>query len=77
MGQVFANVVNTLDPEVIILGGGLSNIPIWYEKVPDIMKRSFFGPPREVPILKAQMGDSSGVLGAAYLALRELGEMKF
>jgi len=77
MGQVFANVVNTLDPEVIVLGGGVSNIPIWYEKVPSLMKKSFFGPPRNVPILKAKMGDSSGVLGAAYLALRELGEMNF
>ena len=77
MGQVFANVVNTLDLEAIILGGGVSNIPIWYEKVPSIMRQSFFGPPREVPILKAKMGDSAGVLGAAYLALREIGEMSF
>lgn len=42
------------------------------------MTRSFFGPPRgEVPVLKARMGDSAGVLGAAYLALREIGEMNF
>ena len=78
MAQVFANVVNTFDLEAIILGGGVSNIPIWYEKVPSIMKKSFFGPPREeVPVLKARMGDSAGVLGAAYLALRELGVMEF
>jgi predicted NBD/HSP70 family sugar kinase len=78
MAQVFANVVNAFDLEAIILGGGVSNMPIWYEKVPPIMTRSFFGPPRgEIPVLKAKMGDSAGVLGAAYLALRELGEMSF
>ena len=78
MAQVFANVVNAFDLEAIILGGGVSNIPIWYEKVPLIMTRSFFGPPRgEIPVLKARMGDSAGVLGAAYLALRELGVMRF
>ncbi len=78
MAQVFANVVNAFDLEAIILGGGVSNIPLWYEKVPPIMSRSFFGPPRgEIPVLKARMGDSAGVLGAAYLALREIGEMIF
>lgn len=78
MAQVFANVVNTLDLEAIIMGGGVSNIPIWYEKVPSIMRKSFFGPPREnVPILKAKMGDSAGVIGAGYLALRKLGLMEF
>jgi len=78
MAQVFANVVNAFDLEAIILGGGVSNIPIWYEHVPPIMRQSFFGPPRgEIPVLKARMGDSAGVLGAAYLALRELGVMEF
>ena len=78
MAQVFANVVNAFDLEAIILGGGVSNIPVWYEKVTPIMTRSLFGPPREeVPVLKARMGDSAGVLGAAYLALRELGLMEF
>ncbi|UCG27715.1 MAG: ROK family protein [Bacteroidales bacterium] len=78
MGEVFANAVNVLDLEAIILGGGVSNIPIWYEKVPPIMIKSFFGPPRDhIPILKAQLGDSAGVFGAAYLALREIGAMEF
>ncbi len=78
MGEVFANAVNALDLQAIILGGGVSNIPVWYDKVPRYMSRSFFGPPRaEVPILKAQLGDSAGVAGAAYLALRSLSLMKF
>ncbi|MBN2417250.1 ROK family protein [bacterium] len=78
LGEVLANAVNMLDLEAVILGGGVSNLPVWYEKTPAYMRKSFFGPPRnEVPILKAQLGDSAGVFGAAYLALRELGVMDF
>ncbi len=78
MGVFFANTINALDLEAVILGGGVSNIPLWYEKVPPLMKQSFFGIPRKtVPIIKARLGDSAGVFGAAYLALRELGEMDF
>ncbi len=73
MGEVFANVVNSFDIEAIILGGGVSNLPVWYERVPAFLTPSLFGPPRgEIPILKARLGDSAGVVGAAYLALREL-----
>lgn len=78
MGEAFANVVNALDLDAIILGGGVSNLHVWYEKVPVYMKDSFFGVPRgTVPIIKAQLGDSAGVFGAAYLALREQGYMEF
>jgi len=78
MGEVFANIVNTLDLEAIILGGGVSNIPIWYEKVPPYIHKSLFGIPRgPIPLIKAKLGDSAGVVGAAYLALRELGAMDF
>lgn len=78
MGVFFANTINALDLEAIILGGGVSNIPLWYEKVPQYMEKAFFGVPREtLPIIKAQLGDSAGVFGAAYLALRELGYMDF
>jgi fructokinase len=78
MGELFANCVNALDLEAIVLGGGVSNIPLWYEHVPPIMGKSLFGiPGRNVPILKAVLGDSAGVLGAAYLALREMRLMEF
>jgi fructokinase len=78
MGELFANCVNALDLEAIVLGGGVSNIPLWYERVPPVMNKSLFGVPgRRVPILKAMLGDSAGVLGAAYLALREMGLMEF
>ncbi len=78
MGETFANAVNVLDIEAIILGGGVSNLPIWYEKVPQYFDSLLFGVPRDsIPILKAKLGDSAGVFGAAYLALREIGLMEF
>jgi len=78
MGELFANCVNALDLEAIVLGGGVSNIPLWYEHVPPVMNKSLFGiPGRKIPILKAVLGDSAGVLGAAYLALREMHLMDF
>jgi fructokinase len=78
MAELFANCVNILDLEAIVLGGGVSNIPIWYTGVPPVMAKSLFGiPGRTVPILKAVLGDSAGVIGAAYLALREIGLMEF
>jgi predicted NBD/HSP70 family sugar kinase len=78
MGELFANAVNVLDLEAVVLGGGVSNIPLWYDSVPPVMERALFGTPgRRIPILKAVLGDSAGVLGAAYLALREMSLMIF
>jgi predicted NBD/HSP70 family sugar kinase len=78
MGEVFANAVNTLDLEAIILGGGVSNIPLWYDHVPAFMLPRVFGiPNRRIPIIRATLGDSAGVLGAAFLALRKMGLMEF
>lgn len=78
MAGVFANWVNALDLEAVILGGGVSNLPIWYEQVPALMKPALFGVPRgDIPIIKARLGDSAGVVGAAYLALRHLNLMNF
>ncbi len=78
MGELFSNMVNALDLEAIVLGGGVSNVLVWYERVPEIIRRCHFGiPGRPVALLRAVLGDSAGVLGAAYLALREMGLMTF
>lgn len=78
MGELFADCVNVLDLQAIILGGGVSNIPLWYDHVPPVMHKSLFGTPgRTVPLLKAVLGDSAGVLGAAFLALREMDLLEF
>jgi glucokinase len=78
MGALFANAVNAFDIEAIILGGGVSRCPIWYQKVPKYMNNALFGVPRrKIPLIKAKLGDSAGVIGAAYLALRHIGKMDF
>ncbi len=77
MAELFANAVNMLDLQAIILGGGVSNIPLWYERVGPLLQRSLFGRRRTVPIIRATLGDSAGVLGAAYLGLREMGLKEF
>jgi predicted NBD/HSP70 family sugar kinase len=56
----------------------VSNIPLWYDHVPPYLQKCLFGvPDRRVPILKAKLGDSAGVIGAAFLALRRMGLMEF
>lgn len=67
MARGLAVVVNIVDPDVIVLGGGLSNIDWLYPRVTSGISRYTFGGPVETPVLKAQHGDSSGVRGAAWL----------
>ena len=67
LGRALAAVVNILDPDVIVLGGGLSNIESLYRDLPSLVERHAFtpeGPPR---VVKNIHGDSSGVRGAAWL----------
>ncbi len=60
-------VINLLDPDVIVLGGGASNIEEIYTQVPPRLSRYVFGGECDTPIKQAQHGDSSGVRGAAWL----------
>ena len=60
-------VVNVLDPDVIVLGGGLSNMQRLYDNLPRLMLPMVFGGDFATPIRRAQHGDSSGVRGAAWL----------
>jgi fructokinase len=60
-------IVNILDPDIIVLGGGLSNMAHLYEAVPAAMKRYVFSDFVDTPIVRAKHGDSSGVRGAAWL----------
>jgi len=62
-----AAVINVLDPDVIVLGGGASNIESLYERVPALLPSYVFGGECDTPIRKAHHGDSSGVRGAAWL----------
>jgi len=67
LARGLAQVVNLLDPDVIVLGGGLSNMAHLYPEIPPLLKRYVFSDVVETPIVRATHGDSSGVRGAAWL----------
>ncbi len=62
-----AQVINLLDPDAIVLGGGLSNMDHLYTALPDLVRRYVFSDVVHTPILRNRHGDSSGVRGAAWL----------
>jgi len=66
-GSGLANVIDILDPDAIILGGGLSNIDFLYTEGKESIYSKVFSDIVETPILKNKLGDSSGVFGAALL----------
>lgn len=67
LAKALAHVINILDPDVVVLGGGMSNVDRLYRTVPERVKGWVFGGECETPIRKAVHGDSSGVRGAAWL----------
>ena len=67
IARCFASIINVLDPDVIIIGGGLSNIEQIYIEVPKIWNQWIFSDKISTKIKKAMYGDSSGVRGAAWL----------
>ena len=67
LARGLAQVVNLLDPDVVVLGGGLSNMDHLYAQLPRLIGRHVFSDVSSTPILKAKHGDSSGVRGAAWL----------
>lgn len=62
-----AQVINVIDPEVIVIGGGLSNILSLYEDIPRYWSPYIFTDAISNRLLKAELGDSAGVFGAAWL----------
>ena len=62
-----AGIVNILDPDVIVIGGGLSNIDTLYSELPPRVESYAFTPEGQTRIVKNKHGDSSGVRGAAWL----------
>jgi len=68
LARGLATVVHTLDPDVIVFGGGLSRVARLYEELPgQVQKYLFGGGEFDTPLLPAKFGDSSGVRGAAWL----------
>ena len=68
LGRALAQVVNLLDPDCIVLGGGMSNVDEIYTNIQSEILRYTFSKTVRTPVLRAVHGDSSGVRGAAWLA---------
>ncbi len=71
-GKAISVIINILDPDVIVIGGGVGNIDLIYTEGREHVKKYIFntrsGPPDlDTPIVKPKLGDSAGVFGAAYL----------
>ena len=66
-GRAVASVINILDPHAIVIGGGLSNLDLLYDRGRHAIEPHIFSDSFTTPIIKNYHGDSSGVLGAAYL----------
>ena len=67
MARSLAGVINILDPEVIVLGGGMSNVKRLYDKVPKLWGKYVFSDSVATQLVAPKHGDSSGVRGAAWL----------
>jgi predicted NBD/HSP70 family sugar kinase len=67
MARALASVINIIDPEVIVLGGGVANVERLYRDVPNAWDRYVFSDRVDTRLVRAKFGDSSGVRGAARL----------
>ena len=66
-GRALANVVSILDPDVVVLGGGLSNVAALYDRGRAAVARRVFNDELRTPVVRNELGDSAGVIGAALL----------
>jgi fructokinase len=67
LARGLSNVINILDPDVIVIGGGVSRVEHIYGALPKLLPQYVFGGEASTPIVQAKYGDSSGVRGAAWL----------
>ncbi|OUR76418.1 transcriptional regulator [Alphaproteobacteria bacterium 46_93_T64] len=67
LAKALASVINIIDPDIIVVGGGLSNIKQIYKNVPALWQEYTFSDGIETRLVPAKFGDSSGVRGAAWL----------
>ena len=67
LAYALSQVINIIDPDAVVLGGGMSNIEALYRSVPELWQSRVFSDTVNTPLLPAKYGDSSGVRGAAWL----------
>ncbi len=68
-GRSLANLIDVLDPDVVVLGGGVSNFNALYTEGVAAVAEQVFSDSLETPIVKHQIGDSAGVIGAALIGV--------
>jgi fructokinase len=68
-GRAVANLIDILDPDLIVLGGGVSKFDAIYQQGIEQVRKYVFTDELETPIVKHQLGDSAGVLGAALVGI--------
>jgi fructokinase len=66
-GKAISVIINIIDPDVIVIGGGVGNIDLIYSEGREAAARHVFNLRLDTPIVKPKLGDSAGVFGAAYL----------
>jgi fructokinase len=66
-GRAMANLINVLDPDIVVLGGGLSNVDCLYDEGRRYVAKYLFSDELLTPIVRHTLGDSAGVFGAALL----------
>jgi fructokinase len=68
-GRALANLIDILDPDIVVIGGGVSNFSAIYSEGVAAVRKYVFTDELETPIVKHQLGDSAGVLGAALVGI--------
>jgi predicted NBD/HSP70 family sugar kinase len=66
-GKAVSVLINILDPDVIVVGGGVGNIDMLYDRGIDSIKKFVFNNRLDTPVVQPMLGDSAGVIGAAFL----------
>lgn len=66
-GRALGQIINVVDPDVVVLGGGVGNIDLLYTKGVEEVKKHIFNAEMNTLVVKPKLGDSAGVFGAAYL----------
>lgn len=73
-GRALANLISILDPSIVVLGGGLSNLDVLYDRGREEIAARIFNDELRTPVVRNQLGDSAGVFGAALLAAQPGGD---